>query len=678
MVPRAAAWGTVRDNVTNPSSGVNTPIAKSVAIKFDLYNNAGEGIDSTGEYVNGASPTTPSTDLTASGVNLHSGDIFNVHVVYNGTTLTWTITDATTAQTFTTSAVVNIPSIVGSTTAYAGFTGGTGGLTATQEILTWTLSSMGSVEAATPAITPGSETTSAPVQVSITDATTGASVYYTTDGSTPTTSSTKYSAPFTLTVSATVKALATASGFSNSAVASASYVIQMAQSPAATPVIAPAAGTYSDSVSVSITDTTSGSIIYYTTNGTTPTTGSTQYTGAFTLTTSATVQAIAVATGFTNSAVASRAYTVTTTSGTAINFANGFAGQTSLTLNGGATINGTRLRLTDGGGTEARSAFFSTPVSVTNFTSDFSFQLTNPAGDGMTFTIQGSSPTAVGPSGGGLGYGPDNVTNPSSGVNTPIAKSVAIKFDLYNNAGEGIDSTGEYVNGASPTTPSTDLTASGVNLHSGDVFNVHVVYNGTTLTWTITDATTAQTFTTSAVVNIPSIVGSATAYVGFTAATGGSVSTQEILTWTLNSGAVAPLQYETESTPVFNASHSSGPTYRIFAWTGFTNGSGTTLDGTAVGQSVSITLNVPAAGVYDVKVATKQYVTRGIVQLSVNGSNVGPAMDQYNAGEVWREFDLGNISLAAGNQTFVFTTSGKNAASSGYTQAYDYIKLTPQ
>jgi hypothetical protein len=223
-----------------------------------------------------------------------------------------------------------------------------------------------------------------------------------------------------------------------------------------------------------------------------------------------------------------------------------------------------------------------------------------------------------------------------------------------------------------------DMTSSGVNLHSGDVFNVHITYNGTTLTWTITDATTAKTFTASAAVNIPSVIGGNTAFVGFTAGTGGATATQEIITWTLTSGSTSATQYETESSTVFNASKSSGPTYRVFAWSGFTDGEGTTLDGTAAGQSVTITLSVPQAGTYDVKYATKAHNTRGIVQLSVNGSNVGPAEDQYSAADVWKEFDLGNVTLAAGNQSFVFTTTAKNAASGGYTQAYDYIKLTPQ
>jgi hypothetical protein len=58
--------------------------------------------------------------MTSSGVNLHSGDIFKVHVTYNGATLSWTITDTTTAKTFTTSATVNVPNVVGGNTAFAG------------------------------------------------------------------------------------------------------------------------------------------------------------------------------------------------------------------------------------------------------------------------------------------------------------------------------------------------------------------------------------------------------------------------------------------------------------------------------------------------------------------------------------------------------------------------------
>src|SRR5579859_7197608 len=77
---------------------------------------------------------------------------------------------------------------------------------------------------ATPTFNPPSGTTfSSTLSVSIADSTSGSTIYYTTDGNTPTTSSTVYSGPFTISASTTVQAIATASGFTQSAVASASY-----------------------------------------------------------------------------------------------------------------------------------------------------------------------------------------------------------------------------------------------------------------------------------------------------------------------------------------------------------------------------------------------------------------------------------------------------------------------
>jgi len=115
-------------------------IPKSVAIKFDLFSNSGEGTNSTGLYTNGASPTVPATTF-AGGINLHSGDIFQVQMSYSAATLTMTITDLTVpANTFTTSFPINIPNTVGGNVAFVGFTGGTGGQTATQEVLNWTYS----------------------------------------------------------------------------------------------------------------------------------------------------------------------------------------------------------------------------------------------------------------------------------------------------------------------------------------------------------------------------------------------------------------------------------------------------------------------------------------------------------------------------------------------------------
>lgn len=80
----------------------------------------------------------------------------------------------------------------------------------------------------------------------------------------------------------------------------------------ATPRISPAGGTFTKKVKVTITDSTSGAIIYYTTNGATPTTASRRYTGLFKITGRGahTVKAKAVKSGNTDSAIATANYTI--------------------------------------------------------------------------------------------------------------------------------------------------------------------------------------------------------------------------------------------------------------------------------------------------------------------------------------------------------------------------------
>jgi hypothetical protein len=159
-----------------------------------------------------------------------------------------------------------------------------------------------------PVFSPAAGTYGSAQTVSLTDATTGAAIYYTTNGNTPTASSTKYAGAIKVAATETIEAIAVASGYTNSAVASATYTIS--QSVAATPAFSVSSGTYSSAQTVSLTDATSGATIYYTTNGTTPTSGSTPYTGAITVSSSETIEAIAVASGYTNSAVASATYTL--------------------------------------------------------------------------------------------------------------------------------------------------------------------------------------------------------------------------------------------------------------------------------------------------------------------------------------------------------------------------------
>jgi Legume lectin domain/Chitobiase/beta-hexosaminidase C-terminal domain len=425
-------------------------ITPSVAVKFDLFNNSGEGNNSTGFYTDGAAPTVPALDLTPSGINLHNGDLMHAHLTYDGATLTLTLTDTVTNATFTASDAIDIPSTVGASTAYVGFTAGSGGSVATDNILSWTF-------------TPGAPTTSTTAQ----------------------------------------------------------------------PTITPEAGTYTGAQSVTISDATPGASIYYTTDGTTPTTASTLYTGPITVSASETVNAFAMATGDTPSAVASVVYTIETagtgsggggtgTTAPVVNDPSGFTSAAGFTFVGGATLTGTALQLCDGGNWENRAVWYSTPVNIQSFTTNFVFQIgvTSPnAADGFTFTIQNMGLSAQGGVGGALGY-------------QSITPSVAVKFDLFNNAGEGINSTGFYTDGAAPTVPALDLTPSGVNLHSGDVMQAQLTYDGATLTLTLTDTVTGATFTASDAIDIPTTVGSNTAFIGFTGGTGGTVSTQSIINWT--------------------------------------------------------------------------------------------------------------------------------------------------
>ena len=191
--------------------------------------------------------------------------------------------------------------------------------------------------AATPVFSPKAGTfTGVFPAVKITDSTAGATIYYTTDGKTPTTSSAKYKAAIPVTESETIKAIAVAKGHTDSIVASALYTIE-----AAAPVFSPKGGTYSAPQSVKITDSTPGAVIYYTTNGKTPTAASTKYTGPIAVSANETLEAIAILKGLSSSAVVKAAYTITSPSKFTIGGkVSGLAGSTSVVLedNGGDAL----------------------------------------------------------------------------------------------------------------------------------------------------------------------------------------------------------------------------------------------------------------------------------------------------------------------------------------------------
>lgn len=90
---------------------------------------------------------------------------------------------------------------------------------------------------------------------------------------------------------------------------------EQAKETVSAPVIAPNGGTFTGSQLVTITVSTEGAVIYYTTDGTVPTAASTKYTGAFTISGTTTVKTIAVKDGMNDSAVVSAVFTRKTSGG---------------------------------------------------------------------------------------------------------------------------------------------------------------------------------------------------------------------------------------------------------------------------------------------------------------------------------------------------------------------------
>jgi Chitobiase/beta-hexosaminidase C-terminal domain len=80
---------------------------------------------------------------------------------------------------------------------------------------------------------------------------------------------------------------------------------------AATPMFSPTPGTYTTAQTVTLSSATTGTTIYYTADGTAPTTSSTQYTGAIPVSGSAVIEAVAVASGYTDSSLAKAGYVIT-------------------------------------------------------------------------------------------------------------------------------------------------------------------------------------------------------------------------------------------------------------------------------------------------------------------------------------------------------------------------------
>ena len=170
----------------------------------------------------------------------------------------------------------------------------------------------GAIQIADVAFSPDGATFVGSQVVTLACETSNSMIYYTLDGSNPVPGAAgtlEYSAPFTLTSTKTVKAKAY--GDPTLMLPSANIVSKVFTQQVATPTATPDGGNFETSASVTLACATAGASIYYTTDGSTPTAESTEYTAAITVNATTTIKAIAVKDGLADSAVVSKTFTKT-------------------------------------------------------------------------------------------------------------------------------------------------------------------------------------------------------------------------------------------------------------------------------------------------------------------------------------------------------------------------------
>jgi hypothetical protein len=540
---------------------------------------------------------------------------------------------------------------------------------------------------ATPSFSPGGGTYNNDQSVLITTSTSGASIRYTLDGSTPTsTTGTLYSGAVPITASATLKAIAYKAGLTDSAVASSTYTLQVAP-----PAFSPAAGTYSTAQSITLTTATTGATIRYTTDGSTPTaTTGTVYTGAIAVNSTTTIKAIGVKTGYSDSSVATAVYTITLPQVAAPVFspAGGtFSTTQNVTIT--TTTNGATIRYTIDGSapSETNGTIYSGAVAIATTTTLKAIAYASGMSDS---TITSATYTI---SAGGTTY-----TVANGFVNIPLSSSQSGSFTAQFDASVSIspsnttlslcqgaqtaytglacmarfNNTGtiDARNGGAFAAASSIPFSAGVSYHFRFVVNVashtYSVFvtpaGGSELTVGSNYAFRTEQAGVTALDNFN---------VDVNATPGGSVTVSAVTI----SGPPPTVAFEAESL----TRTSSGATTTLQTDSLASGGQWVSLDSTAAGQYVEYTTPSIAAGTYSVQIAYKAYTTRGILNLKVDGTQIGGTVDQYASPSTYTSSTFGNVTFAtAGTHVIRLTVTGKNASSTSYILSADKFTFVGQ
>lgn len=216
--------------------------------------------------------------------------------------------------------------------------------------------------AALPLISPAGGTHTGNVNVSLSTATAGATLRYTTNNTAVTTSSPVYSGPLVLTANTTVRVKAFKSGMAASDERIATFAVKPYL-----PAASPNGGTFTGSVPVTLSSATSGTTLRYTTNNTAVTASSAVYSGALSLGANTVLRVRAYKTGMTDSDELTTTFTLKPHIPVISPNGGTFTGSVSVTLS--SATNGTTLRYTTNNtAVTATSAIYSGSLALTDNT----------------------------------------------------------------------------------------------------------------------------------------------------------------------------------------------------------------------------------------------------------------------------------------------------------------------
>ena len=306
--------------------------------RFAFYNSAGEKIVFYKKVVKYALTYSATNGSIAGLVYNTSTGVASGASVAEGGKVTLTATPSS-GYAFAGWSVSGTGSTLSSTsTNPTTFTMGTANATVTA-----TFESSSAVSTPTFSVVEGTYNETKSVELSC--ATDDATIYYTTNGDDPTTSSTEYTGTaIAVNATTTIKAFAVKDGLDDSDIASATYTLKCV-----TPAISLDAGAVYYGTETSISCSTDGAAIHYTTDSSTPTSSSTTYSSSIAITSAQTIKAIAVKDGWDDSDVASAAYTIKAPDAPTFSLDAGLVSKgSSLTL---TTSAGANIRYTTDGST---------------------------------------------------------------------------------------------------------------------------------------------------------------------------------------------------------------------------------------------------------------------------------------------------------------------------------------